>query len=60
MHASWGTAVEQTILDLSARPHPGALPEEANAAARALLRRADHELLAELAPSNGVTPACDV
>lgn len=45
----WVTTVEQTLLDLAARPHLGDLPDEARAAIRALLPRADRALLANLA-----------
>lgn len=43
------TTVEQTVLDLAARPQLGGLPQEAEEAARALLLRADRELLGDLA-----------
>lgn len=43
------TTVEQTVLDLAARPQLGGVPDEAAAAAGALLVRADRELLRELA-----------
>ncbi|MQA02870.1 MAG: hypothetical protein GEV07_09160 [Streptosporangiales bacterium] len=45
----WVTTVEQTALDLIARPALGAVPDEAVAAARALLPRADEDLLHDLA-----------
>lgn len=45
----WVTSVEQTVLDLAARPGLGGAPEEADAAARALLPRADRVLLEGLA-----------
>lgn len=45
----WVTTVEQTILDLAARPELGELPAEAMAAIRALLSRADPARLEELA-----------
>lgn len=45
----WVTTIEQTVLDLAARPDLGELPQEANAAVRALLRGADRHLLTELA-----------
>lgn len=45
----WVTTVEQTVLDLGARPNLGGMPDEAAAAVQALLPRADHALLAELA-----------
>jgi hypothetical protein len=43
------TTVEQTLLDLAARPDLGRLPDEARAAAKALLPRADQATLRELA-----------
>ncbi len=45
----WVTTVEQTVLDLAARPALGGAQEEAKAAVRALLPRADRELLDDLA-----------
>jgi hypothetical protein len=39
------TTIEQTLLDLIARPTLGGLPEEASAAAQALFPRADHARL---------------
>lgn len=45
----WVTTVEQTVLDLAARPGLGGAPDEAEAAVLGLLPRADHELLEELA-----------
>lgn len=45
----WVTTLEQTVLDLAARPHLGDLPDEAEAAMQALFSRADRELLKELA-----------
>jgi predicted transcriptional regulator of viral defense system len=47
--AGWVTTVEQTLLDLAARPDLGGLPEEAETAIHALLPRADRTLLTELA-----------
>jgi hypothetical protein len=47
--AGWVTTVEQTLLDLAARPGLGDLPDEAQAAINALLPRADHTMLTELA-----------
>jgi hypothetical protein len=47
--AGWATTVEQTLLDLAARPDLGGLPEEAETAIHALLPRADHTALTELA-----------
>lgn len=43
------TTVEQTVVDLAARPNLGGLPDEAHAAMHALLARADHEILRDLA-----------
>jgi hypothetical protein len=43
------TTVEQTVLDLGARPDLGDLPLEAKTAIRALLPRVDHDVLEELA-----------
>lgn len=45
----WVTTVEQTVLDLAARPNLADLPDEAEAATQALLSRVDRELLNELA-----------
>lgn len=45
----WVTTVEQTALDLAARPNLGGLRHEADAAIRALLPRADRAVLKELA-----------
>ncbi|SFT53034.1 Transcriptional regulator, AbiEi antitoxin, Type IV TA system [Actinopolyspora lacussalsi subsp. righensis] len=45
----WVTTVEQTVLDLAARPDLGGLPEQARAAAHDLLDRCDRRLLDELA-----------
>lgn len=45
----WMTTVEQTVLDLGARPNLGGMPHEAIAAVQALLPRADHAVLEELA-----------
>jgi hypothetical protein len=45
----WTTTVEQTVLDLAARPGLGGMAEESIAAVRTLLPRADHAVLAELA-----------
>ncbi|WP_207630908.1 MULTISPECIES: type IV toxin-antitoxin system AbiEi family antitoxin [unclassified Actinopolyspora] len=45
----WLTTVEQTVLDLAARPDLGGLPDQARTAAHALLSRCDHQLLDELA-----------
>lgn len=43
------TTVEQTLLDLAARPDLGGLADEAREAVRALLPRADREILNDLA-----------
>lgn len=45
----WVTTVEQTVLDLAARPDLGGLPAEAQTAVGALLARADRGRLADLA-----------
>lgn len=45
----WVTTVEQTVLDLAARPDLGNMPEEADTAVHALLPRANRALLGELA-----------
>jgi predicted transcriptional regulator of viral defense system len=45
----WVTTVEQTLLDLAARPDLGGMPDETDAAVHALLPRADRAVLAELA-----------
>lgn len=45
----WVTTIEQTVLDLAARPDLGGLADEATAAARALLDRADAAILDDLA-----------
>lgn len=45
----WTTTIEQTVLDLAARPTLGGLPDEARSAHQALLPRADRDLLADLA-----------
>lgn len=45
----WVTTIEQTVLDLAARPELGGLPAEAVDAARALLNQADTALLDDLA-----------
>lgn len=44
----WVTSVEQTVVDLAARPTLGGMPREAMAAVAALVPRADSELLEEL------------
>lgn len=45
----WVTTIEQTTLDLAARPTLGGLPDQAHSAAHALLARCDQDLLDELA-----------
>ena len=45
----WVTTVEQTVLDLAARPALGDLPAEADVAIHALLPRVDHAALGDLA-----------
>lgn len=45
----WVTTVEQTLLDLAARPTLGGLPTETHSAITALLPRMDLEILEELA-----------
>lgn len=45
----WVTTIEQTVLDLAARPELGGLSSEAHTAIDALLPRADQELLGDLA-----------
>ncbi|QWF81526.1 type IV toxin-antitoxin system AbiEi family antitoxin domain-containing protein [Amycolatopsis sp. CA-230715] len=55
----WVTTVEQTVLDLAARPGFGDLPDEAHAAVRALLPRADREILDELATAQRRRAALD-
>lgn len=44
----WATTIEQTVLDLAARPALGGLPDQARTAAQALLARCDHQLLEEV------------
>lgn len=46
---AWVTTVEQTLLDLGARPELGDLQEEAEGAIHALIPRADQAILHELA-----------
>ncbi|WP_228799046.1 type IV toxin-antitoxin system AbiEi family antitoxin [Nocardia cyriacigeorgica] len=55
--SGWITSVEQTALDLAARPELGGLPDEAWSAAHALLPRADRELLTQLAAAQRRTSA---
>jgi hypothetical protein len=45
----WVTSIEQTLLDLAARPGLGDIASEAEAAIQALIPRADHATLRELA-----------
>lgn len=50
MTTGWVTTIEQTLLDLAARPTLGGLPEQDHAEAlRSLWARADHGLCQELA-----------
>jgi len=53
------TGVEQTVLDLAHRPELGAVAQEARAAVRALLPRADPALLDELAGQQRLRAARD-
>jgi predicted transcriptional regulator of viral defense system len=46
---AWVASVEQTIVDLAARPTLGGVPDEARAAALALLPRSDHDVLQRIA-----------
>jgi hypothetical protein len=45
----WATSIEQTVLDLAARPAIGHMPDQATEAIRALLPRSDHDVLMKLA-----------
>lgn len=45
----WVATIEQTVLDLAARPDLGGLPDQARSAAHDLLARCDGQLLDELA-----------
>jgi hypothetical protein len=45
----WATSIEQTVLDLAARPTIGHMPDQAMEAVRALLPRSDRDVLAKLA-----------
>lgn len=47
----WVTTVEQTIVDLASRPELGGVIDESYGAVRALLPRADRDLLRDLASS---------
>jgi hypothetical protein len=47
--ACWATTVEQTLLDLAARPTVGHLPDQASEAIRALLSLSNRDLLTNLA-----------
>jgi predicted transcriptional regulator of viral defense system len=49
LRAALVTGVEQTVLDLAHRPDLGGVLEEAHAAARALVARADADLIDRLA-----------
>jgi predicted transcriptional regulator of viral defense system len=55
----WITTVEQTLLDLIARPHLGGVPDAAEEAITALIPRADTELLQELATAQRRQRALD-
>lgn len=54
--SGWVTNIEQTVLDLAARPDQGGLPDAAAEALVALLPRADQQLLAELADAQHRAP----
>jgi len=45
----WVTTIEQTLLDLIARPNLGGVPDAARAAIASLIPRADLDLLRQLA-----------
>jgi len=47
--SGWVTTIEQTVLDLAARPELGGLTAEAHVSIHALLPRADRSILEELA-----------
>lgn len=53
------TTPEQTALDLTKRPHLGGMPDECQAAVRALLPRCDQERLAELARTQRMVRTLD-
>jgi hypothetical protein len=55
----WVTTVEQTLLDLAARPDLGDVPDAAQEAVAALLPRVDMALLRELATSQRRRRALD-
>jgi hypothetical protein len=55
----WVTTTEQTIVDLLSRSGLGEVPNEAYDAARALLPRADRDLLRDVAASQRKTHALD-
>jgi transcriptional regulator with AbiEi antitoxin domain of type IV toxin-antitoxin system len=52
----WVTGVQQTLLDLAARPDQGGLPDAAAEAVAALLPRADRSLLTDLATAQRRRP----
>jgi predicted transcriptional regulator of viral defense system len=54
------TGVEQTVLDLARRPDLGGMPDEARAAVRALLPRADRDTLDRLAADQRLRAARDL
>jgi hypothetical protein len=53
----WVTTVEQTIVDLLGRPDLGDVADESDAAVRALLPRADRDILRDLAAAQRRTGA---
>lgn len=53
----WVTSIEQTVVDLAARPDLGAMPQAALAAVAALVPRADPELLEELVAGHHRRPS---
>jgi len=55
----WITTIEQTLLDLIARPHLGDVPDAAHDAITALLPRADNDLLRNLAQTQRRRTALD-
>jgi hypothetical protein len=55
----WITTIEQTLLDLIARPQLGQVPDAAHDAITALLPRADNDLLRHLAQAQRRRSALD-
>lgn len=53
----WVTTIEQTVVDLASRPELGGVPDESTAAVRALLLRADRDLVRELSVAQRKTGA---